>query len=554
MITDRVRSHRGRLAALTAAAVALAACGSSGDDTATTTEPTDTTTDDTTDATTAPTDETTDATTNDTTGDTTDTADGAAVDTLEGVRGAAVQIVAVGTFVDPEFGQYETAGAGSGFVISADGVAVTNHHVVGGAGLLEVYVDGEDEPRNARVLGVSECSDLAVIDIAGDPLPYLQWFDGEPAPGLTAYSAGFPLGDPEFTLTRGVVSKADAGGDTSWASNDHVIEHDANIQPGNSGGALVTEDGQVIAVNYATDSATNQSQFLAIAADEARPIVERLSDGDDVNSTGMNGQVVASEDGSLTGLWVSAIESGSPADEAGVQPGDLVVKIAGVSVGVDGTMRDYCDVLRSHSPDAELPIEVLRLSTGEGLSGELNGDLLEVTSAPEPEPTTPAAAGPYSGETMEVSDDLGLVSVEVPVEWAQVDGREIEFDGVTSPSVWAAADLQAFATTWSEPGMKLTASAEWGSARYTTEQLLDVLAPLIAGGCDSVERTPYDDGLYLGHMDAYSGCGSIGADYVVVAIHSVEGNAGALLEIQIVDDADFVVAQNLIASFLIHEG
>ncbi len=85
-------------------------------------------------------------------------------------------------------------------------------------------------------MGVSECSDLAVIDIEGDGYPYLEWFDGQVAPGLDVYAAGFPLGDPEFTLTRGIISKERADGETDWASVDWVVEHDATINPGNSGG------------------------------------------------------------------------------------------------------------------------------------------------------------------------------------------------------------------------------------------------------------------------------------------------------------------------------
>jgi hypothetical protein len=92
------------------------------------------------------------------------------------------------------------AGRGSGFIIDEAGVAVTNNHVVTGAAFLQVWVGGESEARNARVLGVSECSDLAVIDIEGEGYPYLESFDGPVSTGTTVFAAGFPLGDPEFTL------------------------------------------------------------------------------------------------------------------------------------------------------------------------------------------------------------------------------------------------------------------------------------------------------------------------------------------------------------------
>ena len=80
-----------------------------------------------------------------------------AVTSLDGVRSAVIRIVAEGTFVDPDFGeQLNAAGSGSGFIISASGLAVTNNHVVTGAGLVRVFLDGNDQPVNARLLGASE--------------------------------------------------------------------------------------------------------------------------------------------------------------------------------------------------------------------------------------------------------------------------------------------------------------------------------------------------------------------------------------------------------------
>ena len=287
------------------------------------------------------------------------------VDSLQDVKSATVQIVAQGTFADPEVGtRYNVAGSGSGFIVDESGIAVTNNHVVTGAALIRVYVGGESQPRNARILGVSECADLAVIDIEGDGYPYLEWYDGNVNVGLDVYAAGFPLGDPEFTLTRGIVSKARADGKTDWASVAAVIEHDATINPGNSGGPLVTPDGKVVAVNYA--GANDVGQFFAIAQPQALPVIEQLSQGEDVLAIGVNGTAINDGEG-LSGIWVSSVKSGSPASRAGVKAGDIITRLEGLVLATDGTLGDYCDILRTREPQDVLAIEVWRFDTSEVL-------------------------------------------------------------------------------------------------------------------------------------------------------------------------------------------
>lgn len=298
-----------------------------------------------------------------------------AIASLEEVSQAVVQIVAQGTFRDPELGTlYNASGAGSGFIIDPSGIAVTNNHVVAGAAFLEVYVYGETTPRNARVVAVSECSDLAVIDIDGDGYAYLDWYEGSLEVGLDVYTAGFPLGDPEFTVTRGTLSKADANGETSWASVTHVIQHDATINPGNSGGPLVTPDGKVVGINYALAGSVNQ--YFAIAADDARPILEQMQQGQNITAIGINGIAVSNGQG-LTGIWVTAVTSGSPAGSAGVRPGDIITMLEGFILATDGTMSSYCNILRGHSMSDVMSIEVLRYDTGEILRGQLNGSRLQ---------------------------------------------------------------------------------------------------------------------------------------------------------------------------------
>ena len=174
--------------------------------------------------------------------------DSGAVSNLQDAQEAVIYIQAEGTYTYPDdFEEYTAVHSGSGFIIDPAGIAITNNHVVTGAGLLKIWIGGDyDKTYNATVLGVSECSDLAVIDIEGDGFPYLEWYDGPIQVGMDIYTAGFPLGEPEYTLTKGIIAKEQAGGETSWASLDHVIMHDATINPGNSGGPLLSENGEVV--------------------------------------------------------------------------------------------------------------------------------------------------------------------------------------------------------------------------------------------------------------------------------------------------------------------
>lgn len=302
------------------------------------------------------------------------------VTNLEDVKKAVVQIEAEGTFVDPEFGlQVNAAGRGTGFIIDPSGIAVTNNHVVTGAGLIKVYMDGESQPRNARLLGYSECNDLAVIKIDGADFSYLNWFEGAVNVGQEVYLAGFPLGEPEYSLTKGIISKSNTNGDTSWTSiKGGILAHDATGNPGNSGGPLVTSQGEVVGIHFA--GYKEADQYFAISTKTAIPVVEVMEKGENYESLGVNGTIVSNEDGSLTGVWVASVDSGSPADKAGIAGGDIIYQLEGLVLGTDGTMADYCSVIRTHGSDDNLSVSVLRFGTSEYLEGELNGDKLAVVS------------------------------------------------------------------------------------------------------------------------------------------------------------------------------
>lgn len=459
------------------------------------------------------------------------------VDSLDGVESAVVQIEAVGTFADPSEGrQQNVPGFGSGFIIDPTGIAVTNNHVVTGGALFRVFVSGRDEPVNARVLGVSECSDIAVIDLSGEEYPFLSWYEERPRVGLDVYAAGFPLGDPEFTLTRGIVSKASADGESNWASLDSVIMHDAEINPGNSGGPLVTEEGLVVGVNYAVDQENDQS--FAIPGSVAQDLVETLRTGVDLDSIGINGEAYDDGDG-FSAIYVYSVASGSPADVTGILPGDFLLEVEGIAVGIDNTMQDYCDILASHDPADVLSVLVYRPDTDEILEGQLNGRVLEssfsIADQVEGE-TGDGAVSTVTDDTeyVPLSDPTGLINIEVPKEWSDTDQRDWKVDDeVRGTQLIAAPDVEEFFDSWNVPGVVLSFSDNL-QEDWTADDLVDTLD--YRDQCTYVGRENLpDDSFFTGVYDTYEKCG---VDTVAIVAALVPKTGDYMLGIEVYAPSD----------------
>lgn len=478
------------------------------------------------------------------------------VSDLQGVKNAVIQIESQGTFVNPDFTVVTESGLGSGFIIDPSGIAVTNNHVVTGAGLLKVWIGGDQtQTYNAKVLGVTECSDLAVIKIDGDNFPYLAWHEGPINVGLEVYSAGYPLGEPEFTLTKGIVSKEKAGGETSWASVDYVIEHDATINPGNSGGPLVDSDGNVVGVNY---RGRTTNQFFAIGRDLAVKMIDQLRQGNNVETIGINGEAFATQD--FSGVWVYSVEPGSPADEAGVTGGDIVTHLADLALGTDGTMADYCDILRSHDSSDPLNIQVLRYATQEVLQGQINGNQLEqvVTFNPGGEEIsgdngntgdTDVTTG-YSGYGT-VTDDYGAIQISIPNEWSDVNGSYwVDGEDTIGAAISAAADLDAFNNTYSESGVFFGASDDLARLGGYV-QLLDIRREGFIQDCKLDNRYDYEDEVYRGKYDLFTNCLDSGNAFIVLtAVPKSDPQAFLILvEESITQESDFDALEQILLSF-----
>jgi serine protease Do len=389
-----------------------------------------------------------------------------------------------------------------------------------------------------------------VIDIDGDGFPYLDWYGDEVATGMTVYAAGFPLGDPEYTLTEGIISKEKANGETNWASVDSVVEHTAKILPGNSGGPLVTPDGQVVAVNYA---AYNEFDLnYAIGRDEAMKVLDDLTEGRSVTSIGVNGEAFLTDE--LSGIWVSAVESGSPAANVGIKGGDIITQLEGLVLATDGTMSDYCDILRSHESSDPLSIEILRFETQEVLEGVLNsGEELTLAFSfaeelGEDVDSDPAVAYDYT----EVYDDDGLLVMQVPTAWAEIDGQGWDLDGeIIGNAIIAAPSLSGFYETWETPGVFFGAS----------EVLIGEIEPGdllnwwdFSDSCTYDGTYDYEDIIYAGAYDVWLDCGGTNTAFVVLEAYPEDEEFVILVQIQIVSDADLEAFDAILASFEVLTG
>lgn len=352
------------------------------------------------------------------------------VTSLEDFEKAVVNVEIEGSFRDPEAGwQFNSYRGGSGFIIDPSGIMVTNNHVATGAALVKVYVYGENTPRNARILGASECSDLAVLDIEGDGFHYLNWFSGNVNTGMKVFSGGFPLSasNISFALTEGIVSKADVPIDHDIVSVSSSIEHTADTAPGSSGGPLVNENMEVIGVHFAASSERDQGHAISVKV--ARQMVEELRTGKDVEAIGINGMAVSGNVGDqpISGIWVRSVKSGSPADKARIQTGDIIMELES-QILTANNMRDYCSVLRAHNPNDTLSVTVLRWDTMEVLKGQLNGRELEYSHSLEA--GVPQGQGdiPTSdpGATSDVPGTYMNLNASQPGEYIYTD----EFDSV----------------------------------------------------------------------------------------------------------------------------
>lgn len=254
-------------------------------------------------------------------------------------------------------------GQGSGFLVSADGYLLTNHHVVASAGRIAVVLrDGREFP--AKVVGSDAKSDVALLKVEGKDLPFLKLGDSDAMRvGEWVVAIGNPFG-LSSTVTAGIIS---AKGRNSVGINDYedFIQTDAAINPGNSGGPLLNLRGEVIGINSAilSRSGSNAGIGFAIPVNLAKRIQNQLRRNGKVVRGYMGVTIqeltpeLAETFGTRHGVLVAEVAKGSPADHAGLQAGDVIVALGGEDLKNIGALRNRVAAL---APGAKATVVLLR--------------------------------------------------------------------------------------------------------------------------------------------------------------------------------------------------
>src|ERR1700683_1819928 len=231
---------------------------------------------------------------------------------------------------------------GSGVIVDKKGFILTNDHVIDQATKIQVALDGDSSHYSARVVGVDKDTDLAVIKIESDhdlPVAKLGNSDGvQVGDWVLAFGSPFGLNS---TVTAGIISAKDRS--NIGHQFQRFIQTDAAINPGNSGGPLVNMAGEVIGINTAiyTESRSFEGVGFAMPSNAVINVYNQLITNGKVTrgSIGItfqdersNNPVLLKELGAPYGIVVEAVEPGSPADKAGLQPGDVITNVNGTPV------------------------------------------------------------------------------------------------------------------------------------------------------------------------------------------------------------------------------
>lgn len=357
----------------------------------------------------------------------------------------------------------EAQSLGSGFIISADGYVVTNNHVITADGQGEVESitvttpDGTEYP--AKLIGKDAASDLAVLKISRPtPFPFVKFGDSRKARvGDWVIAIGNPFG-LGGTVTQGIIS-AVYRNTGSGSAYDRYLQTDASINRGNSGGPMFDMAGNVIGINNAIFSPTGGSVGIgfAIPAEIASPIVDKLRAGQAIERgyLGVRIQPLSEDLAASLGLpknrgeFIQAVEPGQAAAKAGLQAGDVVVKVDGKDVTPDQTLSF---IVANTTPGKRIPIELLR--NGQRLTVQTvvgkrpsEEELAQQSFDPDSQEDSPFGGNGQQQEQQQAGSilqkSLGVAAIPLTPQIARQLGAGEDAKGVVITAVDASSDAGA---------------------------------------------------------------------------------------------------------------
>ncbi|WNO54150.1 Do family serine endopeptidase [Stakelama saccharophila] len=344
----------------------------------------------------------------------------------------------------------EAESLGSGFIISPDGYVVTNNHVIAAGNanavvqsIMVTLTDGKE--YKAKLIGNDAASDLAVLKIEGDNLPFVKFGNSDSARvGDWVVAIGQPYG-LGGTVTAGIISALHRV--TGQGAYDRFIQTDAAINRGNSGGPMFDMDGNVIGINsqILSPSGGNVGIGFAIPATEAKPIIDTLMKGEAVERgyLGVGPQPITDDLASAldipegNGELIRSVQPGEAADKAGIRQGDVVLSVNGKDVTPDQTLS-Y--LVANIKPGTTVPLTVLR----DGKRMKLNVTLGKRPPESELQGFNPEdEAAPQSEDTANPAKSIGLRVAPLTAQIARSIGVDPDTNGLvvlgTDPSSDAAA-------------------------------------------------------------------------------------------------------------------
>jgi len=323
---------------------------------------------------------------------------------------------------------------GSGVIVSPDGYILTNHHVIDGAEQIKVDLN-DNRTVDAKVVGSDAPSDLAVLKINVNNLPVLQLGDSERVRvGDIALAVGNPLGVGQ-TVTMGIISAKGRSSRLSDGSFEDFLQTDAPINQGNSGGALVNTNGELVGINSQILSRTGYSIGIgfAIPSNMARDVMDQLIKTGKVRRgrLGVGIQAITPDIASslnlnnTRGVLVREVEQGTPADRAGLKQGDVITALNNTPIADDNAFRNQ--VARTQ-PGTDIQLTILR----NGKEQQLRATLAELT--------VKNAANDQSGKDDSASNsDTGKLGLGVQPLTPEI-AQQLNLRGVTQGLVVASVD------------------------------------------------------------------------------------------------------------------